>query len=115
MSTRSILTIMLVLAFGSLLAIFHAPGSIFAESSAPTAAASRAGSSTQTETITGRISSINTKAGTFDVRSLNGAIVHLKGSKDANPNRLRKGERVIVTYASGVALTIQATRNEKSL
>jgi hypothetical protein len=66
------------------------------------------------QTITGRISKLDTKAGLFSVRAgANGKVVDLRADKNVDTNSLRRGERVIVTYADGVALKVQATRSEK--
>jgi hypothetical protein len=68
----------------------------------------------QAQTITGRITKLDTKAGLFSVRAgANGKVVDLRADKNVDTNSLRRGERVIVTYADGVALTVQATRSEK--
>ena len=68
----------------------------------------------QAQTITGRIIKLDTKAGLFSVRAgASGKVVDLRAGKNIDTNSLRRGERVIVTYADGVALTVQATRSEK--
>jgi hypothetical protein len=79
-----------------------------------TAALSGKASETQPQTITGRITKLDTKSKSFSVRAGdNGEVVDLQARKDVDTEALRRGERVIVTYAHGVALKIQATRNEK--
>jgi hypothetical protein len=68
----------------------------------------------QAQTITGRITKLDTKAGLFSVRAgANGKVVDLRADKNVDTKSLRRGERVVVTYADGVALTVQATRSEK--
>ena len=42
-----------------------------------------------------------------------GKVVDLRADKNVDTNSLRRGERVVVTYADGVALKVQATRSEK--
>jgi hypothetical protein len=101
---------LLALVFAGALPLIQLTSDAFGDSSAPNASVASA----KAESITGRISSIDTKAGTFEVRSVAGKVVHLKGSNQATTSQLRRGERVVVTYADGVALTVQATRNEKS-
>lgn len=77
-------------------------------------AATKEGSGAKPETIIGRVTSLNTKAGTFAVRAADtGKIVNLKARTNVSVNSLRRGERVIVTYSQGVALKIKATRNIK--
>jgi hypothetical protein len=66
------------------------------------------------ETITGRITKLDTNSGQFSVRSgANGKVVDLLASKDIDTKSMRRGERVIVTFAQGIALKVEATRNEK--
>ncbi len=68
----------------------------------------------QAQTITGRIIKLDTKSGLFSVRAgASGKIVDLRADKNVDANSLRRGERVVVTYADGVALKVQATRSEK--
>jgi|SRR5271166_6853456 len=71
-------------------------------------------SEAQQETITGRIIKVDTKAGRFSVRAgNNGKVLDLLARKDIDTKSMRRGERVIVTYAQGIALKVEATRNEK--
>ncbi len=68
----------------------------------------------QAQTITGRIIKLDTKAGLFSVRvGATRKVVDLRADKNVDTNSLRRGERVVVTYADGVALKVQATRSEK--
>jgi hypothetical protein len=76
----------------------------------PITGAAGAASKSNVKSITGRISSLDITKGTFTIRAASGESVHLKGSKSASPASLRKGERVVVTYEDGVALSVQATR-----
>jgi hypothetical protein len=101
-----------VLVFGGVLALQRASGAS-GDSAVPSASASGNVSGPKNGTITGRVSSVDIKAGSFEVRSIDGKVVR-RGSKEVNPNRLRRGERVKVTYVDGFALTVQATRDEKS-
>jgi membrane protein implicated in regulation of membrane protease activity len=102
-----------VLVFGGVLALQRASGAS-GDSAVPSASASGNVSGPKNGTITGRVSSVDIKAGSFEVRSIDGKVVRVRGSKEVNPNRLRRGERVKVTYVDGFALTVQATRDEKS-
>jgi hypothetical protein len=68
----------------------------------------------QPETITGRITKVDTQAGRFSVRAGDTRkVVDLIARKAIDTKSMRRGERVTVTYAKGIALTVQATRNEK--
>jgi hypothetical protein len=83
-------------------------------SSGDTSATTASANQPQAQTITGRITKLDTKAGLFSVRAgANGKVVDLRADKNLDTKSLRRGERVIVTYAEGVALTVQATRSEK--
>jgi hypothetical protein len=107
---RQIAVAFLALVAASTLTLLQFTSDAFGDSSVPNASVASA----KVESITGRITSVDTKAGMFVVRAIDGEIVHLHGSNQVAPNRLRRGERVVVTYANGVALTVQATRSEKS-
>jgi hypothetical protein len=68
----------------------------------------------QAQTITGRITRLDTKAGLLSVRAgATGKVLDLRADKNIDTSSLRRGERVVVAYADGVALTVQATRSEK--
>jgi hypothetical protein len=85
----------------------------FAQSAGAAAARLSTASSTQPQTITGRITRLDAKSGLFSVRSGdNGQVVDLIARKDAVVH-LRRGERVTVTYQAKTATRIQATRSEK--
>ncbi|MGO9451851.1 MAG: hypothetical protein ACLQDV_12550 [Candidatus Binataceae bacterium] len=80
--------------------------------SSPTASPSPAAEGSQT--ITGRITHLDTKGGAFSVKSgSTKKTIQLKAGDGVDVLQLRRGERVVVTYANGVALTVQATRNLK--
>ncbi len=65
------------------------------------------------QTITGRVTRLDANSGTFSVRAGdNGQVVDLIARKDLIA-RLRRGERVIVTYEGKKATKIQATSSEK--
>lgn len=102
---RTVIALLMLVAVGSLTSLRYSSNA-FGDPSP--------GTSTKAETITGRVTSLDTKAVKFAVRSSDGKVVHLKAADQATLGQLRRGERVIVTYADGVALTIQATRSEKS-
>jgi len=79
-----------------------------------TSATSENTTQAQPETITGRITKLDTASGKFSVRvGKDGRIVDLLARKDIDTKSMRRGERVIVTYTDGVALKVEATRNEK--
>ena len=82
--------------------------------SGDTTATTASANQPQAQTITGRITKLDTKAGLFSVRAgANGKVVALRAGKNVDTNSLRRGERVVVTYVDGVALKVQATRSEK--
>jgi len=66
-----------------------------------------------TQTVTGRIVRLDVKAETFAVKAPGSAkAVQLKAG-NIDVKQLRRGERVIVTYSQGTALTVQATRSTR--
>ena len=66
-----------------------------------------------TQTVTGRIVRLDKKAETFAVQAPGSVkAVQLK-AENIKVNQLRRGERVIVTYSQGTALTVQATRSTR--
>ncbi len=100
------------LLFGSIICLIFATPA-FSQSSAASATTASA-NQPQVQTITGRITKLDTKAGLFSVRAgASGKVVDLRADKNVDTKSLRRGERVIVTYADGVALKVQATRSEK--
>jgi hypothetical protein len=113
LSIKPVAAFVSVLVFAAALALPPLVSKVAAQS-APPGASSADSSPPKAETITGRVSAIDLKAGSFKVRNTTGKSVTLKASKDLNLANLRRGERVVATYADGIALTVQATRNEKS-
>jgi len=86
----------------------------FAQTLAPEAgtAADQSHPAAAPETVTGRITKLDTKARTFSVRAGDtGRTVDLRAIRSVNVSHLRRGERVIVTHAGGIALKVQATRD----
>jgi hypothetical protein len=66
-------------------------------------------SAAKVETFAGRITRLDTRAGTFSVTA-GGKTVDLRAGENVNVNHMRKGGRYIVTYSGDVALGIRATR-----
>ncbi len=67
-----------------------------------------------TQTVTGRITHLDTKTGSFTVRAVGSRkSVQLKAGNDVDIMQLRRGERVVVTYSGGTALKVHATRSTK--
>jgi hypothetical protein len=65
----------------------------------------------QLQTITGRIIRIDGKSGLISVRAGDsGKVIDLKAGQDLIA-RLRRGERVVVSYSGKTAIRIQATRS----
>jgi hypothetical protein len=63
-------------------------------------------------TVAGRIVRLDTKAKTFAVKPFgSGKTVEFSAADDVDVHQLRRGERVIVSYAAGIATKVQATRS----
>jgi hypothetical protein len=78
-------------------------------SATPTPAAAQAG-----ETVAGRITHVDTKGGTFAVKSSDSEkVLKLKAADSVNLHKLRRGERVAVTYSGGTATRVEATRSAR--
>ena len=70
------------------------------------------GASSSVPTIAGRIIRLDAKAKTFAVKPFGpGKVVQFNAGDDVDVHQLRRGERVIVTYSSGIATKVQATRS----
>ena len=64
------------------------------------------------ETVTGRITHLNAKAGTIAVKASDSEkVLKLKAANSVNLHRLRRGQRVAVTYSGGTATRVEATRS----
>lgn len=64
------------------------------------------------ETVAGRITQVNTKAGTFAVKANDSKkVTKLKAGDSVNLKKLRRGQRVTVTYSGGTATQVEATRS----
>src|SRR5262249_62163414 len=75
----------------------------------PSPAAAQAG-----ETVAGRITHVDTKAGTLTVKASNSEkVLKLKAADSINLHKLRRGERVAVTYSGGIATRGDASRPGK--
>jgi C-terminal processing protease CtpA/Prc len=73
----------------------------------PSPAAAPAG-----ETVAGRITQVDTKAGTFSVKANDSRkVLKLKAGDSVNLHQLRRGERVEVTYAEGTATRVEKTHS----
>ncbi|HYB90960.1 MAG TPA: hypothetical protein VEC38_07940 [Candidatus Binataceae bacterium] len=81
---------------------------------APTPSFSKADTGQHRETVTGRVIKLDINAGTFSVRiGATGQVVDLVAGEQVQLTRVRRGERVIVTYSGNVATKLEATRSEK--
>jgi len=75
----------------------------------PSPAAAQAG-----ETVAGRITQVDTKTGTLTVKASNSEeVLKLKAADSINLHKLRRGERVAVTYSGGIATRVDASRSGK--
>ena len=73
----------------------------------PSPAAAQAG-----EIVAGRITHLNAKAGTIAVKASDSEkVLKLKAANSVNLHRLRRGQRVAVTYSGGTATRVEATRS----
>jgi hypothetical protein len=64
------------------------------------------------ETVTGRITRLDAKAGTFAVKVNNSTrVIKLRAGDSVNLKKLRRGQRVTVTYSGGIATQVEATRS----
>jgi len=73
----------------------------------PSPAAARA-----PETVAGRITRVDSGAGTFAVKASDSQkVVKLKAGDSVNLQKLRRGERVTVTYSGDTATRVEATRS----
>ena len=89
-------------------------GSAVAQSPAASTTNSPDSIKSETHTVTGRIVKLDTKSRIFSVRTgTSGKVIDLKADPSVDTGSLRRGERVVVTYAADVALKVQATRSEK--
>lgn len=71
-----------------------------------------AAASSSVPTIAGRIVRLDTNAKTFAVKPFgSGKTVQFTAGDDVDVRQLRRGERVIVSYAAGIATKVQATRS----
>jgi hypothetical protein len=66
------------------------------------------------ETVAGRITHVDTKAGTLAVKTSNSEkVLKLKAGDSVNLHQLRRGEQVAVTYSGGTATRVEATRSRR--
>ncbi|HVN64673.1 MAG TPA: hypothetical protein VMT58_08540, partial [Candidatus Binataceae bacterium] len=80
----------------------------------PTARFSRRSKQRFSETVKGRIVKLDVNAGTFSVQiGATNRVIDLEAADGVRLTRLRRGERVIVTYSGSVATKVEATRSEK--
>jgi hypothetical protein len=64
------------------------------------------------ETVAGRITHLNSKAGTFAVKGNDSRkVIKLKAGDSVNLHKLRRGQRVVVTYSGSTATQVEATRS----
>ncbi|MBV8134545.1 MAG: hypothetical protein JO121_02735 [Deltaproteobacteria bacterium] len=93
-----------------------APAALFAQSipvkipsPTPSPAVVQAG-----ETLTGRITHLDTKAGTLAVKASDSAkVLKLKAADSVNLHKLKRGQRVVVTYFGDTATRVEATRSSR--
>ena len=75
----------------------------------PSPAVARAG-----ETVTGRITHLDPKAGTLALRASDSQkVLKLKAADSVNLHKLRPGQRVAVTYYGDTATRVEATRSRR--
>ena len=75
----------------------------------PSPAVARAG-----ETVTGRITHLDPKAGTLALRASDSQkVLKLKAADSVNLHKLRPGQRVAVTYSGDTATRVEATRSRR--
>jgi hypothetical protein len=97
-----------------LLVVMPAASAVAQSPAASTSNSSPDSIKSETHTVTGRIVKLDTKSRIFSVRTgASGKVIDLQADKSVDINSLRRGERVVVTYAADVALKVQATRSEK--
>ena len=86
-----------------------------ASPSAPAGAASPAAEATsESQTMSGRITKVDVKTGIFSVRnSATRKPVELKAGPGIDPKSMQRGQRVTVTYSGNVASAIEANRSAK--
>jgi len=90
--------------------IAGSPSTAAVVSSTAPSASSAQGASTEEQQITGRITRLDMTKGVFSVREGdNGRVIDfVTTSKSVDIRRLRRGERVVVTYSGNVATKIEA-------
>jgi len=72
----------------------------------------KAAATSSVPAVAGRIVRLDTRAKSFSVKPFgSGKTVEFSAGDDVDIHQLRRGERVIVTYAAGVATRVQATRS----
>ena len=109
---RYVLVLNLLIMLIMVCAVSASAQSIPLHVSTPTASPSPAAEGSQT--VTGRVTHLDIKGGAFSVKSgASKKTIQLKAGDGVDVLQLRRGERVVVTYANGVALSVQATRNTK--
>jgi hypothetical protein len=65
-------------------------------------------------TVTGRITHLDAKAGTFAVQASDSEkVLKLRAAQSVNLRKLRRGQRVAVTYSGDTATRVEATRSAK--
>jgi hypothetical protein len=73
----------------------------------PTPSAVQAG-----ETVAGRITQVDTKAGTFSLKAnVSRKVLKLKAGASVNLHQLRRGEGVEVTYSEGTATRVETAHS----
>jgi hypothetical protein len=66
------------------------------------------------ETVAGRITHVDTKAGTLTIKASGSEkVLKLKAADSVNLHKLRRGERVAVTYSGATATRVEASRPGK--
>jgi C-terminal processing protease CtpA/Prc len=66
------------------------------------------------ETVAGRITQVDTKAGTFSVKANDSRkVLKLKAGDAVNVHQLRRGQRVEVTYSGGTATRVETTHSRR--
>lgn len=104
MNRYATLTIAMLLASASPVFAQSIPLKISSPSPSPAAEAA--------QTVTGRIIRLDLKAGTFAVKAFGSKKeVQLKAGEGIDVQRLRRGQRVVITYSNGIATKLVATRS----
>src|SRR5215471_16098471 len=64
------------------------------------------------ETVAGRITHLDTRAGTLAVKTSDSEkVLKLKAGDSVNLHQLKRGQRVAVTYSGGTATRVEAARS----